>query len=324
MFTLSKFTQIDRDTFGKLQCHPYPQEYVDSSKPCAHCAFFMGLQRKPGEAVQEGQQFDIRGTVEEFKHSINMYMFWKPGMEICVSHVRRKQIPSYVFPEGYKRSRHQRVSSPQQADKQSHEGGDSCQPGSGEKILKRKKSVDAVQQDRLQKRQSISPPRSSSVSPDHGSVERIQQKPVDAVQQDMPVKQQPLSPPRQESISSVHSAHSSLSSRIGSNLEPINSDTKEHYRETSEIGYVSNASIITSHTSEVGSCEDTGNESVVGSCEGINGSVEGSNDPGTSLCGSCEADSQSLSESGHLKGNRTFQIGMQEELEVLNLSSLTF
>ncbi|TXG68812.1 hypothetical protein EZV62_003747 [Acer yangbiense] len=54
---------IERDTFGKLQCHPYPQEYVDSSQPRAHCAFFMGLQRKPGEVVQEGQQFDIRGRL---------------------------------------------------------------------------------------------------------------------------------------------------------------------------------------------------------------------------------------------------------------------
>jgi len=76
-----------------LQCHPYPNEYVDTSKPCPHCAFFMGLQRKQGVKVQEGQQFDIRGTVDEFKQEINMYMFWKPGMDIYVSHVRRKQIP---------------------------------------------------------------------------------------------------------------------------------------------------------------------------------------------------------------------------------------
>ncbi|KAL6334901.1 hypothetical protein AAG906_023706 [Vitis piasezkii] len=69
---------IERDTFGKLQCHPYPHEYVDTSKQCSHCAFFMGLQRKEGEIIQEGQQFDIRGTVDEFRHSINMYMFWKP------------------------------------------------------------------------------------------------------------------------------------------------------------------------------------------------------------------------------------------------------
>ncbi|KAK4269307.1 hypothetical protein QN277_022482 [Acacia crassicarpa] len=92
---------IERDTLGKLQCHPYPHDYVDASKQCAHCAFFMGLQRKQGETVQEGQQFDIRDTVDEFRHSVNMYMFWRPGMKIHVSHVRRRQIPSYVLPNGY-------------------------------------------------------------------------------------------------------------------------------------------------------------------------------------------------------------------------------
>ncbi|KAL5822703.1 hypothetical protein ACOSQ4_020603 [Xanthoceras sorbifolium] len=273
---------IERDTFGKLQCHPYPQEYVDSSKPCAHCAFFMGLQRKPGEVVQEGQQFDIRGTVEEFKHSINMYMFWKPGMEICVSHVRRKQIPSYVFPEGYKRSRHPRLASQQQSDKQSCEDGDACQTGSGERCLKRKKDPDVGQQDRLRKRQSISPLRQDSISPER-------------------------------------SAPSSLSSRIGSNIELINSDKSVQYQETAEVGDVSNGSVITSLTSEVGSCEDIGNESVAGSCEGnngsVDGSVEGSNNPGSSQSDSCDADSESHLENGRLKGNGVFQNGVQEELE---------
>ncbi|GAY56407.1 hypothetical protein CUMW_171700 [Citrus unshiu] len=67
------YLQIEHDTDGKLQCHPYPHEYVDTSKPSAHCAFFMGLQRKPGE------------------------------------------IPSYVFPEGYKRTPHPRIASQQQS-----------------------------------------------------------------------------------------------------------------------------------------------------------------------------------------------------------------
>uniref|UniRef100_A0A2N9G5E9 Retrotransposon gag domain-containing protein n=1 Tax=Fagus sylvatica TaxID=28930 RepID=A0A2N9G5E9_FAGSY len=44
--------QIERDTNGMLQCHPYPNEYIDTSKPCPHCAFFMGLQR-----IEGGSQF---------------------------------------------------------------------------------------------------------------------------------------------------------------------------------------------------------------------------------------------------------------------------
>ena len=101
-------TQIERDTLGMLQCHPYPNEYVDPSKPVPHTAFFMGLQRKQGVPIREGQQFDIRGTVEEFRHSVNLYDYWKPGMEIFVSHVRRKQIPLFVFPDGVRPMRPQR------------------------------------------------------------------------------------------------------------------------------------------------------------------------------------------------------------------------
>lgn len=159
--------QIERDTTGKLQCHPYPQVYVDPSKQCAHCAFFMGLQRKQGEVIQEGQQFDIRQTVDEFRHQINSYMYWKPGMDIYVSHVRRKQIPSYVFPEGYKRSRHTRSLSQQQIDKNSSEGSEGCRSGSAERIPKRKKGCDGSEQDGSpEKRPSISPPREASVSPE--------------------------------------------------------------------------------------------------------------------------------------------------------------
>ncbi|KAK8348827.1 hypothetical protein V6Z12_A06G104800 [Gossypium hirsutum] len=90
--------KIEQDTNGMLQCHPYPNEYVDTSKQFAHCAFFMGLQRKVGVTGQEGQQFDIRGTVDEFRQEISIYLYWKP-----------KQLPGFVFPDGYRRpqsSRH--------------------------------------------------------------------------------------------------------------------------------------------------------------------------------------------------------------------------
>lgn len=147
---------IERDTFGKLQCHPYHREFMDTSRHCAHCAFFMGLQRKQGEVVQEGQQFDIRGTVEEFRHSVNMYMFWKPGMGIYVSHVRRRQIPCYVFPDGYKRSRPSRPTS-HEYHKLFHE--EEVSRAVHERIRKRKNDDGVgVMQNGLLKRKSTSPP----------------------------------------------------------------------------------------------------------------------------------------------------------------------
>ncbi|KAG6527852.1 hypothetical protein ZIOFF_009986 [Zingiber officinale] len=158
--------KIERDTYGMLQCHPYPNEYVDPSKQCYHCAFFMGLQRKQGVKVQEGQQFDIRGTVDEFRHEVNMYMFWKPGMEIYVSHVRRKQVPSYVFPDGYKRPVPSRLMFQHSVDRATSENiGEECQGGSSEQRLKRKADADcfgAISN----KRASVSPDKEKPLTLD--------------------------------------------------------------------------------------------------------------------------------------------------------------
>ncbi|XP_024634299.1 nuclear poly(A) polymerase 4 isoform X2 [Medicago truncatula] len=160
--------KIERDTSGMLQCHPYPHEYADTSKPCAHSAFFMGLQRKEGVRGQEGQQFDIRGTVDEFRREIIMYVYWKPGMEIYVSHVRRKQLPAFVFPDGYKRTR-----MPRHINHAAEKMGDDttkCNSGSSssERSVKRKKNPEMmdVKPDKPEKRISVSPQRLECVSPE--------------------------------------------------------------------------------------------------------------------------------------------------------------
>ncbi|CAH8357385.1 unnamed protein product [Eruca vesicaria subsp. sativa] len=95
--------KIERHTYDMLQCHPHTHDYQDASRPL-HCSYFMGLQRKQGVPAAEGEQFDIRRTVEEFKHTVNGYMLWIPGMEISVSHIKRRSIPSFVFPGGVRPS----------------------------------------------------------------------------------------------------------------------------------------------------------------------------------------------------------------------------
>ncbi|WJX35837.1 Nuclear poly(A) polymerase 4, variant 3 [Trifolium repens] len=157
--------KIERDTHGMLQCHPYPHEYADTSKPCAHSAFFMGLQRKEGVRGQEGQQFDIRETVDEFRQEIVSYGYWKPGMEIYVSHVRRKQLPAFVFPDGYKRTR-----MPRHINHATEKMGDDtrkCYSGSSssERCIKRKNNSEMVDV-KPEKRTSVSPQRLECVSPE--------------------------------------------------------------------------------------------------------------------------------------------------------------
>ncbi|KAI5060627.1 hypothetical protein GOP47_0025047 [Adiantum capillus-veneris] len=104
--------RIERDTKLLLQCHPYSCEFVDKSKQAQrHTAFFMGLQRGRGGVpvqVEGQQQFHIQGAVAEFRHAVNSYCHRKPGMEVHVSHIRRKQIPPFVFPGGVRPSRPQK------------------------------------------------------------------------------------------------------------------------------------------------------------------------------------------------------------------------
>ncbi|TQD92031.1 hypothetical protein C1H46_022356 [Malus baccata] len=274
---------IERDTLGMLQCHPYPHEYFDANKQCAHSAFFMGLQRKQGEKVQ-GQQFDIRGTVDEFRHSINMYVFWKPGMEIYVSHVRRRQLPPYVYPDGCKRPQPSRVIAHQQAN-----DGEVCGSGSSERHLKRKDldGVEVNQDTTPQKRQSTSPPPHDSVSP----------------------------------VIISHNASSACPepSDKGFSVEVVESNKRTLSGEM-EPEYASNSSTIT-HVSSKGSCDDAGFGLVAGICEGntrnVDGSSVGSNNPGYLQGDVCGADSKGLSDNGCINGNLQ-QNGSREALEKVN------
>ncbi|KAF9591857.1 hypothetical protein IFM89_008903 [Coptis chinensis] len=91
--------KIERDTYSLLQCIPFPVDFSDKSR-AYHCCYFMGLQRKQGVLAKKGQEFDIRATVDDFKLVVGEYNTWKPGMGIHVTHVRRKNIPHFVFPGG--------------------------------------------------------------------------------------------------------------------------------------------------------------------------------------------------------------------------------
>nr|XP_043629934.1 nuclear poly(A) polymerase 1 [Erigeron canadensis] len=100
--------KIERDTSKMLLIHPNPADFSDRSNPF-RCSYFLGLQRKEG-TVTEAKQFDIRLTVDEFKASVITYLSWKPGMVINVIHIKRRDIPAFVFPGGIRPSRPARVS----------------------------------------------------------------------------------------------------------------------------------------------------------------------------------------------------------------------
>ncbi|XP_012702940.2 nuclear poly(A) polymerase 4 [Setaria italica] len=93
--------KVERDTYGELLCHQNPHAY-DAEPHGLHCtsSFFVGLS-KPQQQQQPppGQQpqFDLRATTEEFLQDVYTYGFWRPGLEVAVKHVRRKDLPPYVM-----------------------------------------------------------------------------------------------------------------------------------------------------------------------------------------------------------------------------------
>ncbi|CAL5025741.1 unnamed protein product [Urochloa decumbens] len=94
--------KVERDTCGQLLCHQNPHAY--DAEP-AHSglqftsSFFVGLSKAPAAAPTPGQlpQFDLRATTEEFLQDVYTYGFWRPGLEVAVKHVRRKDLPPYVM-----------------------------------------------------------------------------------------------------------------------------------------------------------------------------------------------------------------------------------
>ncbi|CAH2077133.1 unnamed protein product [Thlaspi arvense] len=129
------------------------------------------LKRAEGVGGQECQQFDIRGTVDEFRQEVNMYMFWKPGMDVFVSHVRRRQLPPFVFPNGYRRprpSRHQN----QQGGKSGEDGTVSHSSSVVERHAKRKNDNGMMdtRSEKPEKRASLSPQSLDIVSPESSAI----------------------------------------------------------------------------------------------------------------------------------------------------------
>ena len=307
--------QIEHDTFGKLQCHPYPHEYVDTSRQCGHCAFFMGLQRKQGEIVQEGQQFDIRGTVEGFRHSVNMYMFWKPGMDIYVSHVRRRQIPSYVFADDYKRSRPLRPTAQLQYPHKSFSEAEVFGTEHGERNHKRKYDDGVgMKQEVVVVKRSTSPQGQDSIASDifYKSIDNLARSNMSQfeVSQVQCLGSSDFSGDSQE-LRNVKCVN--LSNRVQDELTAVRQSPEP------EAECASNSSVITSIADDGSPAEDIRSGMMAGRSEDNTKGVEGMDDDRFQNT-TYGTHSVTLVEKEMASGNEVLQEELLEQVEVLTFN----
>ncbi|KAF0892191.1 hypothetical protein E2562_014784 [Oryza meyeriana var. granulata] len=92
--------RVEADTSGMLLCHLHPQAYpAEPHEQRRTSSFFVGLSKQMTQppAQQQQQVFDLRATMQGFTQEVYTYDYWRPGMELAVVHVRRKDLPSYVL-----------------------------------------------------------------------------------------------------------------------------------------------------------------------------------------------------------------------------------
>uniref|UniRef100_A0A166EM45 polynucleotide adenylyltransferase n=1 Tax=Daucus carota subsp. sativus TaxID=79200 RepID=A0A166EM45_DAUCS len=227
---------IERDTCGKLQCHPYPHEYVDSSRQCSHSAFFMGLQRKEGE------------------------------MKVAA-----------------------------------------CRPRSAGRQVRRRRQFNAANvQGSPEKRQcSASPQKCDSSSPDI----------VSFVDTHAPRECSPLESevPRTEEMAEVNGTQRAEQIEGDSELVIRQIESEQQTMSGRVDGCLSNSSVVTSLTSEVGCVVDRGPAS---SSEGNPGSILCSSSQVSPHGDSCESESGLLMHDGCAIDGKVSESGSKDELEL--------
>ncbi|CAN6236068.1 unnamed protein product [Urochloa humidicola] len=124
--------KVERDTCGQLLCHQNPHAYDAEPAHGLQCtsSFFVGLSKAPPPPQQQQPQFDLRATTEEFLQDVYTYGFWRPGLEVAVKHVRRKDLPPYVMHKIRSPSSQERIKRKRGDDGSSSSSSPS--PGEGE------------------------------------------------------------------------------------------------------------------------------------------------------------------------------------------------
>lgn len=87
---------------------PKPLKSPDQdAQPQSHrTLYFMGLKKRSTQMTANtlsratSASVNLNGPVNEFRHLVMSWDDWQEGMDVVVRHLKQKDLPAFVFPEG--------------------------------------------------------------------------------------------------------------------------------------------------------------------------------------------------------------------------------
>ena len=103
-----RLRQLVRRLETSVGVRPWPKA-ISSPEAGAHSyrtLYYMGLRKRAPQMTAttlsraSNTSVNLNGPVNEFRHLVMNWDDWQEGMDVMVRHMRQKDLPSFVLPEG--------------------------------------------------------------------------------------------------------------------------------------------------------------------------------------------------------------------------------
>ena len=85
---------------------PLKSPHQDAGPQSHRTLYYMGLKKRSTQMTANtlsratNASVNLNGPVNEFRHLVMSWDDWQEGMDVVVRHLKQKDLPAFVFPEG--------------------------------------------------------------------------------------------------------------------------------------------------------------------------------------------------------------------------------
>ena len=85
---------------------PKPLKSPETGPHSHRTLYYMGLKKRSTQMTANtlsratNASVNLNGPVNEFRHLVMSWDDWQEGMDVVVRHLKQKDLPAFVFPEG--------------------------------------------------------------------------------------------------------------------------------------------------------------------------------------------------------------------------------